>query len=249
MLNYSGAMRVPRKYVLAEGVAFHKIWRCHNREFLLQGHRDKHAYLGFVSDDYRKKRCRRQFVIHAYVVMSNHVHEAGRLNGDVGQFSAHMRRAHGRFGLDFNKRHSRLGKVAHDRPKTLALENGEELKQLMFYIDCNPVRAGLARHPTDVRFKYFSSCRYYCFGEKNPYSDMLTVPQWYLELGSTPEQRQKKYRSMLDRYMIEKGLKRDPRMGAGYFIGRIAWVQKKRRKITSKLRSQKSGADPPAQVQ
>lgn len=167
--------------------------------------------------------------------------------GEVSKFSDHMRRAHGKFGIDYNKRHDRIGKVAHGRPKTLQVENDEELKNLMFYIDCNPVRAGLTKHPTDIRWKEYSSCRFYCFGERNSYNDMLTLPDWYKKLGKTARQRQRKYRSMLDKYLVSKGMKHDPTKTKGYFIGGQLWADEMRQKMSAKMKKSKtpSGTDPP----
>jgi hypothetical protein len=181
-------------------------------------------------------------------MMSNHGHAANEIVNNRKAFSDHMRRSHGLFGLMYNKRHSRIGKVAHDRPKTLRVQDDERLKNLMFYIDCNPVRAGITKSPTDIRWKDFSSCRFYCFGEKNSYSDMLTVPEWYKKLGKTARQRQHKYRSMLDKYLVERGMKRDPTMSRGHFIGGELWVNEMRKKLYAAMKKKSkrsSGADPP----
>ena len=241
-------MRVPRKKILAPGDAFHKIWRCHDRQFLLQDHSEKHAFLKSLHDDYIKKCSRDDFVIYSYNIMSNHAHESDEIVGDLKAFSDHMRRAHGIFGLLFNKRHKRIGKVAHGRPKTPRVQNDERLMRLMFYIDCNPVRAGIIKNPTDIRWKDFSSCRYFCFGEKNSYSDMLTPPKWYIKLGKTAAARRRKYRSMLDRYLVDNGMKRDPKMSSGHFIGGELWLIEMRKKLSAALKKKStkpSGSDPP----
>jgi len=244
MLSFSG-MRIPRKHVLVPGFAFHKIWRCHNREYLLQSHSEKHAYLKCLHDDYIKKCSPDDFVIYGYNVMGTHGHEVDEVRGKTKSFSDHMRRAHGTFGLTFNKRHKRLGKVAHDRPKTLLVQDDDRLKNLMFYMDCNPVRAGIISHPTDIRWKEFSSCRFYCFGEKNSYTDMLTLPEWYKKLGKTARQRQHKYRAMLDKYLVERGMKRDPKMASGLYIGGELWMYEMRKKLSRLLKDKLSGTDPP----
>ena len=241
-------MRAPRKKILAKGSVFHKIWRCHDRKFLLKWHGEKHAYLKSLYDDYKKKCSQEDFLIYSYNAMSNHVHESNKLTGKIRPFSDHMRRAHGLFCLMYNRRHKRLGKVAHGRPKTLRVQNDDELKDVMFYIDCNPVRAGIIKHPADIKWKEFSSCRFYCYGEKNSYSDMLTPPEWYLKLGKTARQRQRKYRSMLDKYLVEKGMKRNPRMSRGYFIGGLLWATEMRRKLGKAMKKKTkdpSGSDPP----
>jgi putative transposase len=241
-------MRVPRGEILGKGDAFHKIWRCHDRKWLLRNHSEKHAYLKSIYDDYKQKCSKDDFVIYSYNMMSNHGHEACKITGKVKVFSDHMRRSHGLFGMMYNRRHDRIGKVAHSRPKTLKVQDDDQLKTLMFYIDCNPVRAGIVKHPTNVLWKEFSSCRYYCYGEKNSYSEMLTEPEWYLKLGKTPRQRQRKYRSKLDKYLVEQGMKRDPAMSWGHFIGGELWVSEMRKKLSEALKKKTqdtSGSDPP----
>jgi REP element-mobilizing transposase RayT len=236
-------MRIPRKYIIGPGDTFHKIWRCHDGQFLLQKHRDKHAYLQAIHDDYLTRCSRDDFALQQYCVMSNHVHEENQLKTSQVAFSRHMQRAHGGLGLRYNRRHERKGKVALARPKTLRIQNDGKAMRCAFYIVCNPVRAGIAKHPTDIRWKEFSSCRFYAYGEKNRYSDMLEQPEWYLRFGNSAPQRQHKYRSLLDKYQIEEGLKRDPKMSSGHFIGGPNWVLEMRRALREQLRKQDE--DPP----
>ena len=65
---------------------------------------------------------------------------------------------------------------------------------------------------------------------------MLTVPKWYLKLGKTAGQRQRKYRSMLDKYLVKHGMKRDPTMSSGHFIGGDLWVDEMRKKLSAALK-------------
>lgn len=60
---------------------------------------------------------------------------------------------------------------------------------------------------------------------------MLTPPDWYMRLGDTPQKRQKKYRALLEHYMIEAGLKRDPMIANGRFIGSPEWIKTMRTRI------------------
>lgn len=207
----------------------------------MQDHGEKHRYLSYLKDDYLKRCQRTDFVIYGYCIMSNHVHENGKMGTELSNFSNHMRRAHGRFGMSYNRRHGRLGKVAHDRPRTKQIEDDEALMRCMFYSDCNPVRAGLIKHPGDIRWKGLSSCRYYTKGEKSEYSQMLTQPDWYLKLGKTSKQRQSRYSSMLDKYLEECGLKQDPRISRGYFIGGELWIGEKILQLRAQLKRLRSG--------
>ena len=93
-----------------------------------------------------------------------------------------------------------------------------------------------------------SSCRFYCFGQKNSYDDMLTIPNWYIKLGKTARARQKKYRSKLDKYLVKYGMKRDPKMGSGHFIGGDLWKDEMRKQLATLLKKKKedqSSTDPP----
>ena len=229
-------MRFPRKCVLRPGDVFHKIWRCHDRQYLLQSHHEKLEYLNALRDDYQQNSRPEQFVMHGYCMMSNHAHEDLKLLEDVTAFSNHMRRAHSRFGQEFNQRHDRLGKVAHARPKTLRVQNAKEHIYLRHYIDCNPVRAGLIKTPTDILWRQLSTCRWYAYGEPNDFTDMCTYPDWYLALGKTPRARQSKYRSLLDLFMIDNGMKRDPKAIRGNFIGDVVWQAEMRHKLAERLK-------------
>jgi REP element-mobilizing transposase RayT len=226
------------------------MWRAHNKEHILKSHHEKTAYLRAVRDDRLSKSKEDDFEIHGYTVMGNHVH----INGAVGEsyvpYSNHMRRSHSIFGLGYNKRHNRIGKVAHDRPKMKASRDESDAIGIMLYDHYNPVRAGIVPHATHVKYRLYSSARYMAFGEKNEFTNMVTLPSWYLALGKTPQQRQRRYRQMLDEYMIEKGMKQDPKKTVGYFIGSSLWVQAMRRQVRQWIKDRKkingsASRDPP----
>ena len=88
--------------------------------------------------------------------------------------------------------------------------------------------------------------RYFAYGERNEFSDMVQLPEWYLALGKTAKQRRRKFRQMLDEYAVQRGYKRDPR--AGNFIGNELWVETMRgrvRRWVQECAQRKTGADPP----
>lgn len=205
-------MRKPRKQVLANTGLFHKMWRGHNREPVFEDDDDKRAYLRHIARTH-KGEVEELLVIYSYGIMTNHVHETGgprtpvetedELEEAVDSLGHWMRNGHSGFGAEFNRRHKRQGKVAYDRPKTTEIEDERGVLEVMFYIDANPVRAGMVSHPSRYRW---SSNRFYSYGERNEHTDMLTPPAAYLALGPTPKARQKKYRSLLDAYLRRNGL-------------------------------------------
>jgi len=244
-------MRVPRRLVLRPHTFFHMMWRAHNREYLLADHREKLRYLRALRDDYIKSCRKEQFVYNGYTMMSNHAHVNGSVGEDYKPFSNHMRRAHGRFGLAYNKCHKRLGKVAHDRPKTKASQDESYAIEVMLYDLFNPVRAKIIPTPTHVKWRLFSTARYMAFGEENEFTCMITLPDWYLRLGKTAARRQRKFRQMLDEYAVQKGMKKDPKKARGNFVGGDPWVQAMKKLVRDWLRRRKkkkdaaSGTDPP----
>ena len=187
------------------------MWRGHNREFVLENHTDKIAYLDVLIRTLDKKII--PYVDwHSFCLMGNHPHETGRLNfkherkdcfDALGNW---MRNAHSIFGAGYNRRYNRQGKVAYDRPKTKEVDAKGGILEVMFYYDANPVRAGMMSHPS--RYRY-SSHNYYAYGKKNRFTEKLVQPPEYLALGKTPEARQRKFRSLCDEYLRKKGLIED----------------------------------------
>jgi putative transposase len=188
-------MRYSRGLILPALAIFHFIWRCINGEKFMGSNRKKAMFLdsffGFIG------RARNQVKVFAFCVMSNHFHKASQLKKDCRPMSDWARSALSSFAQRLNRSIGRKGPVGQDRPKTIVCQDRRALMRLMFYIDWNPVRAGLVSHPSEYRF---SSYRYYAYGEVNEWTRHLTPPDWYVELGDTPEQRQKLYRFLCDEY-------------------------------------------------
>jgi hypothetical protein len=71
----------------------------------------------------------------------------------MGDVSAFMKLLKQRFAIWFNKAHRRYGTLFAERFKSVLVEpTGHALRTIAFYIDLNPVRAGLVTDPKDYRF-------------------------------------------------------------------------------------------------
>jgi putative transposase len=203
-------MRKSRRKTLSKTGLFHKMWRGHNREPVLEEPLDKQSYLEHLADTLTDSM-RECLLWFSYCLMGNHAHETGALARDEDNgFDAAlkclgnwMRNGHSRFGQEFNRRHERQGKVAYDRPKTKEIDDDAGVLQVMFYGDANPVRAGKVSHPSLYQH---SSYRFYAYGEESELTAKLTPPPAYLALGSTPSARQHKYRSLCDAYLRREGM-------------------------------------------
>lgn len=196
-------MRIPRSIQLFEeqGIV-HKYWKCHNSEYLLNQNKEKELYLDSTFESLNHKSVLKNITISSFCIMDNHAHmQLGYTNGS-NYLSNFMRISHSKFGYRFNKSMNRTGKVANERPKTPFIQSNESLMRVHFYIEANPIRAKKLTLEQLKHYK-FSSYPLYAFGIKNKWTKKLTVPDWYLDLGNSLKQRQRKYRELFALYLKE----------------------------------------------
>lgn len=140
--------------------------------------------------------------IHAYCVMNNHFHQSVTYTNGSENLSRFMRYSHGIFGARYNKQKSRSGKVAEGRPKTPRVQNDYHAMRLHFYIEANPIRAKF-RTLENLKFYKYSSFGFYAYGIVSEFTYRLTIPNWYMNLGKTPQERKRKYRKLFTEYLGE----------------------------------------------
>jgi putative transposase len=216
------AMRIPRKLILHQpGGLVHKFWRAHNREFLLRDPEVKALYLSSMKRALEHRSVNGAVKLHSFCMMSNHDHTLVHYQSTSDDLSTFMRVGHSIFGQAYNRTHDRQGPVAYERPKTLLVQPDltNEMR-VHFYIESNPLRAGMLMN---LKLYKFSSFAYYAWGRTSEYTTLLTVPRWYAELGATPEARQAKYRSLFDEYLREAE-QHLARLRHVRFIGDPDWV-------------------------
>ncbi len=217
-------MRYTRDFTLPANSIYHMMWRTVAGAFFLESDAMKRMFLFcFFRFMFRAGG---KVLLHSYCVMSNHFHKAAQLKGSAKPMSKWARAAHSSFAQRLNRLLKRRGPVAQDRPKTVVCQTQEELKRVMFYGDWNPVEAGMCDHPSEYRF---SSYRYYAFGVINEWTEHLTPPQFYLEMGDTPEERQAEYRRQCDEYWREKKLPEERQLEHGHALGSEKFVRNRHR--------------------
>lgn len=219
--------RVPRRLTVVPGHAVHKMWRGHNKEWNLGSDSEKRAYLNFLNEEIESERHAPGCELNAFTLMDNHVHEMIRVI-EQKEFSSLMRRHHARYGMYFNRKHERSGKVAEDRPKTCLIKDDEHEMKAVFYVHANPLRA---KKTKDVNRYPFSTQKYYALGQKDASMKHVVLPQWYLNLGKTPEIRQQKYRRLFFRYLREEGLEKKSFLHR-HFYGPANWVDAQERMLS-----------------
>ena len=176
-----------------------------------------------LQESFKKQNQTKSVSIHAYCVMDNHYHQSTSYKESSNHLSKYMRYAHGLFGSRYNRWNKRSGKVAESRPKTSLIENTEHEIRVHFYIEANPIRANICK-PENLKNYKFNSFKFYAYGIKDEFNSLLTIPQWYLELGRTMKERQKKYRKLFYEYLMEQSeYKINPKVFEGHFIGSSLW--------------------------
>ena len=231
-------MRPTRSQILSQnGGMVHKYWRCHNKKHLLRPTAMKELYLESTIFGLKHKSADGQVKIHAYCVMDNHSHQQLSYKGKSTYFSNFMRVAHSVFGRKFNDINECSGKVANERPHTPLIKPSEEqYMRVHFYIEANPVRAGICKLSL-LKFNRFSSYRFYAHGIKDKFSAELEIPKWYLALGKTDAKRQEIYRRLFKKYLEIERIR--PGNYKGRFIGDATWKEEKQIELKRKIKEAK----------
>ena len=129
---------MPRKLRLEyPGACYHVINRGNYRLdiFKTEGARDAFELCLFEAC------AKSNWVLHAYVLMSNHYHLA--LETPDGNLIAGMQWLQATFANRFNKLRGERGHLFQGRYKALLVEEGGPLAQVCHYLHLNPVRAGI----------------------------------------------------------------------------------------------------------
>ena len=176
--------RLPRLTV--PGYPHHIIQRGNNRQAIFTDKADYDQLLELIELNAKKHGV----AIHAYVLMSNHLHllaTPGTAEG-IPQLMQAVGRSYVRY---FNDRHGRSGTLWEGRYKSTLVQAERYLLACMVYIDLNPVRAGLVADPGD--YPWSSHAHY--IGRR---TDRLVTPHpLYWELGNTPFARDAAYAELV----------------------------------------------------
>jgi REP-associated tyrosine transposase len=169
------------------GYPFHLTQRGHNKRAVFLDDTCFLVYHGLMGRMSVKHGCR----IHAYVLMTNHVHMLVTGEGR-DSISAMMKGINEQYGHFFNRRFARVGAVWQSRHFGSVVDSSEYLLTTFKYIDLNPVRAGMVERPRDYPW---SSHRCHAEGES---SIVVSAHAGYLALGEGERERNERYRRLFD---------------------------------------------------
>lgn len=175
--------RLPR-FVLP-GEPQHIIQRGNNRGVIFAAEEDYRIYLEKLEEVCSRFGC----LVHAYVLMTNHVHllVTPEEEHGISNVMQSLGRCYVRY---FNDRYLRTGTLWEGRYKAALLDSEAYLLTCYRYIELNPVRAAMVQHPGHYPW---SSYRCNAMG----IDDALVTPHdLYLRLGNTPGSRREQYRAL-----------------------------------------------------
>ena len=150
----------------------------------------------FADDDYycylhwlRKAAADHHVAVHAYVLMTNHVHVLAT-PAKARALATMMQSLGRRYVRYVNATYKRSGTLWEGRYKAGAVDAEEYLLRVYRYIELNPVRANMVAYPHEYRW---SSHAINAGGKAN---DWLKPHALYLALGSGPAERTEAYLSL-----------------------------------------------------
>jgi len=177
--------RRPRFHV--DHVPLHIVQRGHNRARCFFAEADCRHYLQWLREALTEAEC----TLHAYVLMTNHVHLllTPRSAEAVPRALISLGR---RYVQHVNRTYERTGTLWDGRYKSSLIQSNRYLLACLRYIELNPVRAAIVRDPADYPW---SSYRTHAFGQPD---ELVSPHPLYWALGRDGPERQAAYRKLFD---------------------------------------------------
>ena len=183
--------RLPRLSIA--GCPQHIIQRGNNRQACFFAEQDYKVYLDKLKDSAIKHNVS----IHAFVLMTNHVHILMTANSTDGisQVMQNLGRYYVRY---INQTYQRTGTLWEGRFKSTLVDTENYLLSLYRYIELNPVRAGIVEHPAAYPWSSYHA------NAGNKEIALLTPNRVYLALGNTEAERKSTYQSLFLSHLTDK---------------------------------------------
>ena len=224
--------RLPRLTVT--GYPHHVILRGNDRQDIFRNAADYQRMLDLFEQHSREQGVE----IHAYVLMTNHLHLL--LTPLQDQSLSKMMQAVGRSYVQiFNKVHGRTGTLWEGRYRSTLIQTERYLLACMAYIDLNPVRATMVAQPEDY---VWSSYGHYA-GRRH---DRLITPHaLYWGLGNTPFAREVAYAEM-----VHAGIQADQQRAltdatlSGWALGDAKFIAGLKAQTPRRLSKDRAGRPP-----
>src|SRR5947207_5187774 len=167
-------------------VALHAVQRGNNRQACFHHDNDRLVYLSMLKEGARLRQC----AIHAYCLMTNHVHllfTPPRENA----WSSMMRDLGREYAAYFNRRYARTGSLWERPFKSCLVDSAAYVLACYRYIERNPVRAHMVEQAREHPWSSYA-------GNAAVRNDALLTPHpEYSALGLDGASRQRSYQQLL----------------------------------------------------
>jgi putative transposase len=178
---------MPRRARLAiAGIPWHIIQRGNNRSACFYAEDDYLVYLDHLQQQAEEFCC----AIHAYCLMTNHVHLLLTPETNDGP-SLMMKNLGQRYVQYVNRTYRRSGTLWEGRFKSCLAQNGPYILNCYGYIELNPVRARMVASPEEYRWSSYS-----CNGEGHA-NTLINPHQNYTSMGDSSGERCAAYRDLI----------------------------------------------------
>jgi putative transposase len=148
---WSTSMSRHPRFALTD-LPLHVVQRGNDRQPCFFEERDYRVYLRALTE--ASAQC--SVIVHAYVLMTNHVHLLVTPTV-VGAVSRLMQSVGSRYVWYVNASRQRSGTLWEGRYKACLVSRDEHVLMACRYIDFNPVRAGMVRHPSDYCWSSYAA--------------------------------------------------------------------------------------------
>jgi putative transposase len=209
------------------GIPQHVIQRGNNREPCFYAEQDYRRYLDDLTEAAKKNDCR----VHAYVLMTNHVHilVTPMIDHGISQMMQALGRRYVRY---INTSYQRSGTLWEGRYKSSLVDSDQYLLTCMRYIELNPVRANMVAHPGEYKWS-----SYHCNAQDD--NDMLLENHpIYMGLASSIKERQASYRELFRHHLddnslheIRDSLNHELVLGRSYFKDKIEQITNRQTRL------------------
>ncbi len=204
-----------RPRIIVPNTPQHIIQRGNNRQACFYADEDYQFYLEWLKDYADKTECR----IHAYVLMTNHVHLL--VSTDRAEALGALMKALGqRYTQYVNKVYRRSGTLWEGRYKSCPIQAETYLLACQRYIELNPVRATMVKHPAEYKW-----CSYAANAQGDP-NLIIQAHGVYMAMGLSASIRQEAYRELF-RYFLDIGIVDEIRKATNgnYVLGSSKFVE------------------------
>ena len=179
--------------IVQAGMPHHVVQRGNNRQPCFFSEANYRIYLDWLKENAASTGC----AIHAYVLMTNHVHLLVTPE-ESSSLAALMKQQSQRYAQYINRHYDRSGSLWEGRFRSRITEDDRYVLACYRYIELNPVRAGMVEHPGDYPW---SSYRANGEGESG---GLVVAHPTYEAMAGSKAQRLRQYRSLFELPLDER---------------------------------------------